>query len=191
VFDDGKHTGVLGLRGVEERVVMMDSLSKRYSVCGARIGCIVSRNHAFMDACLRFGQARLCPPTVEQIMATAAEEIPDSYFAETMAEYQRRRDVVYDALQRMEGVFCKRPEGAFYNIARLPIDDADRFCRWLLTDFEEDGKTLMLSPAAGFYATPGLGKEEIRIAYVLNTEALGEAMALLDKALRRYRAETM
>ncbi len=164
----------------------MDSVSKRYSLCGARIGNIVSRNRVFMDAVLRFGQARLCPPTLGQYACTALTEVPPSYIAGVIAEYERRRDVVYEALTAIPGVLVRRPEGAFYVCARLPVDDANAFAEFLLRDFELDGETVMIAPADGFYATPGLGRDEVRIAYVLEEAKLRRAMELVTAALAAY-----
>ncbi len=170
-----------------ERVIMMDSISKRYSMCGARIGCLVSRNKEVMDAALRLAQARLSSPQVEQRMALAAHGMPDTYLPEIVDVYRGRRDVVFEALQAMPGVTCTRPEGAFYTIPELPIDNAERFARWLLTDFSFEGETVMVAPAAGFYATPGLGTQQIRIAFVLEEASLARAMQLLERALATYR----
>ncbi len=155
--------------GLEQNVIVVDSVSKRYSLCGARIGNIVSRNRAFMDAVLRFGQARLCPPTVEQLACTALTEVPASYTQGVIAEYQKRRDTVVDALSRMPGVFVRRPEGAFYVCPRLPVDDTNAFATFMLRDFSLENDTLMVAPLDGFYATPGLGRDEVRPAYVLKT----------------------
>jgi len=186
VYDGRGHRSVLTLAGMEERVVVVDSVSKRYSLCGARIGNIVSRNREFMAAILRFGQARLCPPTVEQFACTALTEVPASYIAGVIAEYQKRRDVVCDSLAAIPGVLVRRPEGAFYVCARLPVDDASAFAEWLLRDFALDGATVMVAPADGFYATPGLGRDEVRIAYVLEEAKLRKAMACLAAALATY-----
>lgn len=186
IYDGRKHHSVMHLPGMEERAILLDSISKRYSACGARIGCLVSRNPEIMACTLRFGMARLCPPTMEQIAANAALKTPPEYFTEVREEYQRRRDVVFDALQRMPGVVGKKPRGAFYTMVKLPIDDSDRFCTWLLRDFDDDGETIMLSPAGGFYATPGLGKQEVRIAFVLNVETMQRAMEILGRALQAY-----
>jgi len=187
-YDGCKHISALSLAGMEERTIMMDSVSKRYSLCGARVGCLVSRNPEVMSAALRLGQARLCSPLVDQLVARAALDLPENYFEVTVAEYRRRRDAVFDELSKIEGVVTNRPCGAFYNIARLPVDDADRFCRWLLTDFEHEGQTVMLAPGNGFYATEGLGASEVRVAYVLKVEEMRRSMELLRIALEKYGA---
>ncbi|MFQ5584654.1 MAG: pyridoxal phosphate-dependent aminotransferase, partial [Calditrichia bacterium] len=166
VYDGGRHFSVMHLKGIEDRAVMVDSISKRYSACGARVGCIVTRNRDILDAGLRFGQARLCPPTMEQIAAAAAVDTPQEYFDEVLEEYRKRRDVVYQSLSRIPGVVASKAPGAFYSVVKLPINDADKFCAWLLQDFEDNGETVMLAPANGFYATPGLGKDEVRVAFV-------------------------
>jgi len=186
VYDGRKHRSALTLPGMEQHLVLVDSVSKRYSLCGARIGNIVCRNKAFMDAVLRFGQARLCPPSVEQTALTALTQVPPSYIEGVIAEYQRRRDVVYDALAAIPGVVVRKPEGAFYVCVKLPIDDANAFAEFLLMDFQIDGETVMVAPADGFYATPGLGKDEVRIAYVLQEAKLKRAMRCLTKALELY-----
>lgn len=186
VYDGVRHRSALTLPGMEQQVVVVDSVSKRYSLCGARIGNIVSKNRAFMAAILRFGQARLCPPTVEQFACTALTEVPASYMAGVNTEYRQRRDVVCDALAAMPGVLVRRPEGAFYICARLPVDDSNRFAEWLLQDFALDGETVMVAPADGFYATPGLGRNEVRIAYVLEQDKLKRAMQCLAAALLQY-----
>ncbi|MFO7638262.1 MAG: pyridoxal phosphate-dependent aminotransferase [bacterium] len=187
IYDDAvRHQSALNLTGIEDRVVVCDSASKRYSACGARVGCIVSRNRELMATALKFGQARLCPPTVDQLAALAAISTPASYFEAVRAEYRARRDLLTRELCAMPGVFCQVPRGAFYTVARLPIDDAEEFATWLLRDFNLDGETVMLAPAAGFYATPGLGRDEVRIAYVLNTTELARAMTVLRRALEAY-----
>lgn len=186
VYDGGKHHSILTLPGLDELGVMVDSVSKRYSLCGVRIGNVVSRNRELMAALLRFGQARLCPPTLGQFACTALTEVPASYFEKVREEYQRRRDVVFEALDRVPGVVVRKPEGAFYICARLPIDDANAFSEFLLRDFTLDGETVMVAPADGFYATPGLGVDEIRIAYVLEEEKLRRAMRALTAALEAY-----
>lgn len=185
-YDGCRHISALSLAGMEDRTIMMDSVSKRYSLCGARVGCLVSRNPEVMSAALRLGQARLCSPLVDQLVARAALDLPDDYFEVTVAEYRRRRDAVFEELSKIDGVVTNRPCGAFYNIARLPVEDADRFCSWLLTDFEHEGQTVMLAPGNGFYATEGLGKSEVRVAYVLKVEEMRRSMELLRVALERY-----
>jgi aspartate aminotransferase len=185
-YDGATHRSALTLPGIEDRVILTDSLSKRVSLCGARVGWIVSRNRELMQAVLKFGQARLCPPTLGQYVGVALNDVPPSYMREVIEEYQRRRDVVVDALSDVAGVTVRRPEGAFYLCARLPVDDAQRFAEFLLADFEVDGETVMVAPADGFYATPGLGKDEVRIAYVICEEELRRAMAILTAALAAY-----
>jgi aspartate aminotransferase len=186
VYDGRTTRSVMTLIGLEQRTVMVDSVSKRYSLCGARLGNIVSRNREFLDAVLRFGQARLCPPTLAQFACTALTEVPPSYIKGVIAEYQKRRDVVFESLAPVPGVVVKKPEGAFYVCAKLPVDDSNRFAEWLLTEFAVDGETVMLAPADGFYATPGLGRDEVRIAYVLEEKKLRRAMAIFAAALAAY-----
>ena len=178
------------LKGIENNVIMLDSISKRYSSCGMRIGALVSRNKDLIATALKFGQARLSPPTYGQIAGEAAIDTPDSYFKNVLDEYVKRRDIVVNSLQNVEGVVCPKPTGAFYAAAKLPIDDADRFCQWLLEDFEYDNQTIMLAPMAGFYATPGLGKDEVRIGYVLNVDSMKKAMKCLVEALKVYPGRT-
>jgi aspartate aminotransferase len=186
VYDGRTHRSVLTLEGLEQQIVVVDSVSKRYSLCGVRIGTIVSRNRAFLDAVLRFGQARLCPPTLGQYACTALTQVPRSYIEGVIAEYQRRRDVVHEALSAIPGALAHKPEGAFYICPRLPIDDANAFAEFLLRDFARDGETVMLAPADGFYATPGLGRDEARIAYVLEEAKLRRAMKCITEALAAY-----
>lgn len=190
VYDGTVHHSVLRLPGLEDRAILLDSISKRYSACGARVGCLVTRNEDVLETVLRFGQARLCPPTLEQIAARAAISTPAAYFEAARDEYRRRRDVVYEALAGIPGVVQTRPKGAFYTMVKLPVDDADSFCAWLLLQFEDRGETVMLAPAAGFYATPGLGRQEARIAFVLDVEAMRRSMELLAKALQEYPGRT-
>jgi aspartate aminotransferase len=183
---EGEHTSAMHLRGVEDNVVMMDTISKRYSACGGRIGALVTKNQQVLQTVLKFAQARLSPPSFAQILGEAAVDLPDNYFDQTKAEYLARRNVLVKRLNEMEGVFCPNPGGAFYAIARLPIDDADRFCQWLLESFSYNQQTVMLAPATGFYGTPGLGKNEVRLAYVLNVTELAKAMDCLERALKEY-----
>ncbi|MFH1319149.1 MAG: pyridoxal phosphate-dependent aminotransferase [Bacteroidota bacterium] len=184
---DGKiHFSAMNLKGIEQNVVMVDSISKRYSLCGARIGAIISKNKEVCETALKYAQARLSPPTFGQIAAEAALETPDSYFDDVSDEYVKRRDLIVDSLNRIDGVFCSKPSGAFYVIARLPIDDCDRFCQWILEEFEYNKQTVMLAPATGFYSTKGLGTDEVRIAYVLNLDAIKNAMECLEEALKVY-----
>jgi aspartate aminotransferase len=180
----------MNLPGIDENVIMIDSVSKRYSMCGARIGTLVTRNKDVMAAALKFGQARLSPPTVDQFAAEAALQTPQSYFDNVVAEYVERRNILVNGLNAIEGVFCPMPQGAFYAVAKLPVDDADVFCQWLLEDFSFEGQTVMMAPASGFYATKGLGKQEVRLAYVLNQDALKNAVKCLEEALKVYPGRT-
>jgi aspartate aminotransferase len=183
---DGSYISALHLEGMEDHVVLMDTISKRYSACGARLGAFVTKNKAVHDAAMKFAQARLSPPGLAQIMGEAAVDLPDDYFDAPKAEYQARRDLLVSRLNAMEGVFCPNPGGAFYAIAKLPITDADHFCQWLLESFSYNRKTVMIAPATGFYGTPGLGKDEIRLAYVLNKADINDAMDCLAQALQEY-----
>jgi aspartate aminotransferase len=169
----------------------MDTISKRYSACGGRIGAFITRNKALLAATIKFAQARLSPPGFAQILGEAAVDLPANYFDDTKAEYKARRDLIVKRLNAMEGVFCPNPGGAFYAMAKLPIDDADVFCQWLLDSFEHDNSTVMLAPATGFYGTEGLGKNEVRLAYVLNLESINKAMDCLEKALETYRGKSL
>jgi aspartate aminotransferase len=172
---------------VQDRAVVVDSISKRYSACGARVGCIVSRNADLIASALKFAQARLSPPTMGQILAAAAVRLPADYFETIRSEYQARRDLVCGVLASMPDVVCRKPEGAFYVMPKLPIDDSDDFAAWLLTSYERDGATLIVAPGGGFYATPGAGRSEVRIAYVLNRSDLAKAMEILRCGLETYR----
>jgi len=183
---DGEYISALHLNGLDENVVLMDTISKRYSACGARLGALVTKNKAVYDAAMKFAQARLSPPGLAQIMGEAAIDLPDNYFDTPKAEYMARRDLLVSRLNAMPGVFCPNPGGAFYAMAKLPIDDSDKFCQWLLEDFSYNNQTVMLAPATGFYGTPGLGKNEVRLAYVLNLDAINAAMDCLEKALEVY-----
>ena len=165
---------------------VMDTISKRYSACGGRIGAFVTKNKALLDAAMKFAQARLSPPSFSQILGEAAVDLPDDYFNKTKAEYRLRRDTIVKRLNDMPGVFCPNPGGAFYAMARLPIDDSDKFCQWLLESFSYNNSTVMLAPATGFYSTPGLGLNEVRLAYVINVDAINAAMDCLAKALVEY-----
>lgn len=189
-YDGKKYTSVMHLRGIENNVVLLDSISKRYSACGARIGALVSRNKDLIATALKFAQARLSPPTFGQVAGEAAVDTPDSYFDTVKKEYVSRRDYVIEALNKMEGVFCPKPSGAFYCIARLPIDNADKFCQWLLEKFSWEKETVMLAPATGFYSHSGIGLDEVRIAYVLNLDSLKRAMHCLEEALKIYPGKT-
>lgn len=190
VYDGATHHSAWTLPGLADQVIIVDSVSKRYSLCGVRIGNILSRNRELMEAFLRFGQARLCPPTLGQYACTALTEIPASYIHGVIASYERRRDVVFAALDATDGVLVRKPEGAFYVCARLPVDDANGFAEFLVRDFDLDGETVTIAPADGFYATPGLGRDEVRIAYVLEEAKLKRAMAILAAALRAYPGRT-
>ncbi len=182
----GDHFSAMQLSGVEDHVILMDTISKRYSACGARIGAFISRNKLVLQTVIKFAQARLSPPGFGQILGEAALDLPADYFQGTKAEYQLRRDILVKRLNDMPGVFCPEPGGAFYAIASLPVDDADAFCQWLLESFNHNGSTVMLAPASGFYGTEGLGKNEVRLAYVLNKESINAAMDCLEAALAAY-----
>ncbi len=183
---DGKHISAMTLKGVDDHVILMDTISKRYSACGGRIGAFITRNNTLYDTAMKFAQARLSPPSFGQILGEAAIDLPVDYFDHTRAEYLKRRDLLVSRLNKMPGVYCPNPGGAFYAMARLPIDDADRFAQWLLEDFSYRNQTVMVAPASGFYKTPGLGKQEVRLAYVLNTKAINKAMDCLEAALKEY-----
>jgi aspartate aminotransferase len=185
-YDGNLHYSVLSIEGMNKHAIVIDSTSKRYSMCGIRVGCIASKNKEVMATAMKFAQARLSPPTFGQIAGEAALKTDVSYFAEVSAEYVSRRDVLVEGLNEIEGVFCPRPIGAFYAIAELPVDNADKFAQWLLEDFELDGETIMVAPAAGFYATPNIGTRQVRIAYVLNKESLKKSIAILAAALKLY-----
>jgi aspartate aminotransferase len=183
---EGEHISAMQLSGIEEHVIVMDTISKRYSACGARIGTFITRNKKVTDTALKFAQARLSPPSFGQILGEAAVDLPENYFESTKAEYLKRRDTLVKRLNNMPGVFCPNPGGAFYAMARLPIDDSDKFCQWLLESFSFNKETVMLAPATGFYGTKGLGKNEVRLAYVLNSKDLNKAMDCLERALVEY-----
>jgi len=186
---DGAHFSAMNLTEVDEHVVLMDTISKRYSACGGRIGAFITRNKNLYNTALKFAQARLSPPSFAQILGEAAVDLPDDYFNDTKAEYLKRRNILVNRLNDMPGVFCPNPGGAFYAIARLPIDDSDIFSQWLLESFSYHEQTVMLAPATGFYGTKGLGKNEVRLAYVLNSDALNKAMDCLEQALKNYPRE--
>lgn len=189
-YDDKEYISVMHLDGIENNVILLDSISKRYSACGARIGAMITKNKEVMASALKFAQARLSPPSYGQIGAEAALDTPKSYFAEVKTEYIARRDFVIESLNKIDGVFCPKPSGAFYCIAKLPIDNADKFCQWLLEDFSLNSQTVMLAPATGFYSTAGAGIDEVRIAYVLKIEDLKNAIACLEAALKVYPGKT-
>ncbi|EQB63466.1 MAG: hypothetical protein RBG1_1C00001G1045 [candidate division Zixibacteria bacterium RBG-1] len=183
---EGEHISLMHLEGLEEQAVLLDSFSKRFSLCGARIGCIVSKNKKIMEVALKLGQARLCSPTLEQHGVLAALKSGDTFFAQIREEFKKRRDVTYAELMKIPGAVCVRPSGAFYIMAKLPVPDIEDFASWMLTDFSLDGETTMIAPGPGFYATSGLGKSEARIAYVLNTSDLKKAMRILAKGIEVY-----
>jgi len=186
VYDGNTHLSVLSVDGLDKHAVVIDSTSKRYSMCGIRVGCIVSKNKEIIQTALKFAQARLSPPTFGQVAGEAALLTPKSYFDDVINEYVARRDVLVEGLNKIEGVVCPKPKGAFYVIAQLPVDDADKFAQWLLEKFEYNGETLMVAPAAGFYYTKGQGLNQVRIAYVLNQGSLKKAIKCLDEALKIY-----
>lgn len=186
VYDNKEHNSVMNLKGIEQNVVLVDSVSKRYSMCGARVGALVSHNKEVIATALKFAQARLSPPTLAQIAAEGALNTPQSYFDEVIGEYVERRDLLVDKLNEIEGVICPKPSGAFYCVAELPVEDAEKFCQWMLESFDLDGDTVMMAPAAGFYSDPELGKRQVRIAYVLDKERLARATECLDAGLKVY-----
>jgi aspartate aminotransferase len=181
----------MNLEGIENNVIMIDSVSKRYSMCGARIGAMISKNKEVMASALKFGQARLSPPTIDQVAAEAALDTPQSYFDNVVAEYVERRNIMVDGLNSIPGVFCPKPSGAFYCVAKFPVDDAEKFCQWLLEEYSFEGQTVMMAPANGFYSTKGAGQQEARIAYVLNKESLKNAVIVLREALQVYPGRTI
>lgn len=187
VYDDVKHQSVLNNFGLEEHAIIIDSVSKRYSMCGARIGCLVSKNKEVIDTAMKFAQARLSPPTFAQIASEAALETPQSYFDEVIVEYKDRRDTLIAALKEIEGVKVASPKGAFYCVAELPVDDADDFAQWLLEEFNVNNNTVMVAPAAGFYSSEGIGKNQVRIAYVLNKEDLLTSVDIIKQGLAAYK----
>ena len=185
-YDGAEHFSAMNLKGIENNVILLDSVSKRYSECGVRIGALITKNKEVISTALKFGQARLSPPGLGQIAAEASIDTPASYFKEVNSEYTARRNYMVDALNKIPGVYCPKPKGAFYAIVRLPVDDSDRFAQWLLEDFNYENQTVMVAPASGFYSTPGLGKNEVRIAYVLKIDDLKNAMKVLEEALKVY-----
>lgn len=188
IYDGDEHFSVMNVPGLEQHAIMIDSVSKRYSMCGARIGCIVSKNKELMATAMKFAQARLSPPTFAQIASEAALETPQSYFDDVVAEYKDRRDTLVAELEKIKGVKVAKPKGAFYCIAELPVDNADDFAQWLLEEFEFEGETVMIAPAAGFYSTPNVGLKEVRIAYVLKKDDLIRSVHILKEALDAYNA---
>ncbi len=185
-YDGNKPYSVMNLKGIENNVIMIDSVSKRYSMCGARIGALISKNPEIISAALKFAQARLSPPTLEQVAGEAATDTPKSYFENVISEYVTRRDILVSGLNKIPDVFCPTPKGAFYVVAKFPVDDAEKFCQWLLEEFDYKGQTVMMAPATGFYATENAGKDEARLAYVLNQDALKSAIICLEEALKVY-----
>lgn len=185
-YDGAEHFSAMNLEGIENNVVMLDSVSKRYSECGVRIGALISRNKEVISTALKFAQARLSPPGLGQIAGEASIDTPDQYFKDVNKEYTARRNFMVEALNKIPGVYCPKPKGAFYTVVKLPVDDADKFAQWLLEDFEYNNQTVMVAPASGFYSTPGSGKNEVRIAYVLKIDDLRNAMEVLAEALKVY-----
>lgn len=185
-YDGAEHFSAMNLEGIDNNVIMLDSVSKRYSECGVRIGALITKNKEVLAAALKFAQARLSPPGLGQIVGEASIDTPDSYFKEVNREYTARRNFMVEALNRIPGVYCPKPKGAFYTVVRLPVDDADKFAQWLLEEFEYKNQTVMVAPASGFYSTPGSGKNEVRIAYVLKIDDLKNAMVILEEALKVY-----
>ena len=185
-YDGARHYSAMNLKGIEKNVILVDSVSKRYSECGVRIGALVTKNKDIISTALKFAQARLSPPGLGQIAGEASVDTPHEYFEEVNREYTARRNYMVDALNKMPGVYCPKPKGAFYTMVKLPVDDSDKFARWLLEEFEYKNQTLMVAPASGFYSTPGSGKNEVRIAYVLKIDDLKNAMETLDEALKVY-----
>ncbi|HTN07481.1 pyridoxal phosphate-dependent aminotransferase [Agriterribacter sp.] len=183
----GTHFSAMQLEGVDDNVILLDTISKRYSSCGARIGALITKNKQVVETGMKFAQARLSPPSFGQIAGEAALDLPHDYFSATKAEYQLRRDTLVSRLNKIPGVFCPNPGGAFYAMAQLPVDDSDRFCQWILESFSYKEHTVMMAPATGFYGTAGLGKQEVRLAYVLNVDAIHKAMDCLEKALEVYK----
>ncbi|MCD4665999.1 MAG: pyridoxal phosphate-dependent aminotransferase [Bacteroidales bacterium] len=189
-YDGNEHFSVMHLDGLENNVVLIDSVSKRYSACGVRIGFMISKNKELMATAMKFAQARLSPPSFGQVAGEAAIDTPDEYFEDVLKEYLARRDVVVEAINNIEGAYCPNPLGAFYVVAKLPIDDSDKFCQWLLEDFSYNNETVMLAPATGFYATKGKGLNEVRISYVLNVDDLKSSIKCLEEALKVYPGKT-
>lgn len=187
-YEGASHKSLLELESVRDRVIVVDSVSKRFSACGARVGALISRNPQVIESALKFGQARLCPPTTEQVGAIAAYRMDPGYFKPIRAEYQARRDALLEGLTADPDILLRKPDGAFYMIVRLPVEDSDDFARWLLSDWQVDGETVMVAPGEGFYATPGLGRNEVRVAYVLEVEKLRRAARILVAGMRRYMA---
>ena len=190
-YDGAEHFSAMKMEGIEQNVIMLDSVSKRYSECGVRIGVLISKNKDVVSTALKFAQARLSPPGLGQVVGEASIDTPADYFIEVNREYTARRNFMVEALNRMPGVYCPKPKGAFYTVVKLPVDDADRFAQWILEEFEYRNQTVMVAPASGFYSTPGYGKNEVRIAYVLNVSDLKNAMETLQQALMAYPGRTI
>lgn len=190
-YEKAKHYSALNLEGIDDHVILIDSASKRFSACGIRIGRMITRNKELIEAAMKFAQARLSPPTFGQVAGEAALDCPPSYYDEIVREYQSRRDVCIEGINRIEGAYCPTPKGAFYIVAHLPIDDGEKFCKWMLTDYNYNGKTVMMAPASGFYSTEGRGTQEVRISYCLKKEDLEEAMNILNEALKVYPGRTI
>lgn len=191
VYDGRQYYSTWQLEGLEQNLILVDSVSKRYSMCGARIGALATRNKEVYNTVLKFAQARLSPPTFGQVASEAALDTPQSYFDDVVAEYTERRDVMVTALNSIPGVICPNPGGAFYTVAKLPVDNAETFCKWILSEFEYENQTIMMAPASGFYATPGKGLDEVRLAYVLNTDSIRKAMKCLEAGLAEYQEKVM
>ena len=189
-YDGAKPFSAMNLKGIEQNVVMVDSVSKRYSMCGARVGALVSRNEELMSTALKFGQARLSPPTLGQIAGEAALDTPQEYFDDVISEYVQRRNTLVDGLNAIDGVTCPKPAGAFYAMAALPIDSGDKFCQWMLEKFDVDGETVMMAPGAGFYSSKGVGDKQVRIAYVLNENDLKKSVRIIEEGLKVYPGRT-
>lgn len=187
VYDGLKSTSIMEIDGMDDHAIIVDSVSKRYSACGARIGCIVSRNKPLMDGVLKLAQARLCPPTVDQKAAEAATSLGEDYINGIKEEYSKRRDIIFEELQKIDGIICVKPEGAFYIVAKLPIENAEHFAQWMLEEYRSNKETVMVAPATGFYATPNVGLNEVRLAYILKEEDLRKAMAILKSGLEAYK----
>ncbi len=189
-YDGKQHFSCMHLKGIENNVILIDSVSKRYSACGVRIGWLVSKNKELMATAMKFAQARLSPPTFGQVAAEAAVDTPDEYFDKVMKEYIARRDAIVKGINKIDGAFCPNPAGAFYIVAKLPVDDSDKFCQWLLEDYSYENQTVMMAPASGFYSTPGMGKDEVRISYVLKVDYLKNSVKVLEEALKVYPGKT-
>lgn len=189
-YDGRQHFSCMHLKGIENNVILIDSVSKRYSACGVRIGWLLSKNKELMATAMKFAQARLSPPTFGQVAAEGAIDTPDEYFDKVIKEYIARRNTIVKGINNIEGAYCPNPAGAFYIVAKLPVDDSDKFCQWLLEDYSYKNQTVMMAPASGFYSTPGMGKDEVRISYVLNVDDLNKSVKILEEALKVYPGRT-